>query len=118
MGTSIYSDCRTGNGFKSAKALGIILGMSSSWCVDPGRLEDAIGGTLRAYCWGDAGRSGSVTRTVKLDDSDPCSHGIDGIFGMKFAQALTASGKEIMLTVEFHAAGNSITFTDWSLALG
>ena len=84
-------------GHASAAALGRALGMSQGWCHDPGRLEDAIHGTLS--------RSNTVGREPNfsfafagdLDCSVPCSHGLSGIFGHRFATALEASGKLITL---------------------
>lgn len=107
---NVYKGRQTLEAYRSVKSVGVSLGMSESWSPDPGRLEDAIGGTLLAVTSG-------THFSGPLNVSHPCCHGMAGIFGRRFADALTASGKQLMLAVHYTIEGDRLTFGEYRLSL-
>ena len=99
--------------YASVKALAALLGMPSSWCVDPGRLEDAVGSTVHLL---DKHGMLQERNSVVLDTSAPCCHGLIGIFGRRFVQSLDA--RLVLLDVNVVDMGDRVLISHWALSLG
>lgn len=114
MNKGTYSGRCSPDSYKSVLNMGALLGMLLSWLPDPGRLEDAIGWTIRNANLV-PGQCGLIA--VPLDATDMCSHGIIGIFGRRFTEALSKAGKHVILDVEFVQNPESITWGEFRLRL-
>lgn len=111
----VYSGSRSAAAYKSVVEIGRALGMTESWRVDIGRLEDAIGGTLQKTA--EAGRLPGDTLVTALDCSALTCHGFAGIFGSKALKASEALECIVMLTVEFYRQGDRLIFDEYRLHL-
>lgn len=84
----------------------------SGWNLDVGRMEDGIAETLRTETL----KGDHLSVPFAADDSG-CSHGIYGIFGYRFAEALAADPRTLILDVDFYIDAHGLTFTGYRLSL-
>lgn len=94
----------------------------SGWNLDAGRCEDGIGEVLLAVAKSVPGALTGSVKPVTLSvpfgaDDRGCSHGISGIFGWRFAEALTADGRTLMIDVDYYSKDGNVYFTDYRLSL-
>ncbi len=88
----------------------------SGWQIDPGRLEDGIGETLRTAANGIHLMTGTLS--CKFGASwTGCSHGLSGIFGMRFVEALAKDGRTLCIDIDYTVDGNRLTFTNYQFSL-
>lgn len=111
MGKTIYIDHRCDAiAYTYVELLMRELSMPQSYYVDAGRLEDAVAGTVKLV----ADRGHDVTHvSVALDTSNPCCHGLSGIFGQRGVQALR--GRLVWLDAVCKVDGDRIDIVSWSI---
>ena len=116
MSLSIYSRIKS-PAFAAARAMLVANlvrdGGWGGWCLDPGRLEDGLGETMLASpILGSGG-----TLICKFAPSGTCSHGLQGIFGHYFVKALEASGRTLVVEIDYDAKGSDVFMTDFRFVL-